>query len=84
MSKTICNLLYIKTKNLNQWNAEKTEKADKNGSENMFNGFKIYRPLSDFSAFSASPKKVLFFLFGSGFAGLGYSISLFRRFSISL
>jgi hypothetical protein len=49
MQVTVC-----KEKNLKQWDAEKTEKADQSGLEILFSGLRINPPLSDFSAFSAS------------------------------
>jgi len=56
VSKTVRNLSFLKTKTLNQWDAEKSRKADQGGFKNFMHWlwFKVAQLLSDFFAFSAS------------------------------
>jgi hypothetical protein len=46
---------------LNQWNAEKTEKADKNGSENILKEFYGLSAFIGFFRFFCVPKKGFYF-----------------------
>lgn len=46
MNKTICNVLFIKIKILNQRNAEKSEKEDQTDLKSLLLRFKVDPPLS--------------------------------------
>jgi hypothetical protein len=58
----LSNLLGLKAKTPNQWDAEKSEKADQSGYENVFFCFGLIRRYQIFPPFPRSIKDFLSFL----------------------